>query len=108
MTHERRVHYVQTFQADEPEDHLRELSNKVNGLLKGQTNNWYNVTLEADATETTIEVEYARTGAMAMCVATSANAAGLACWTVVGEGTITVHHPSGIATDRTVGVLLVG
>ena len=55
MADERRVETVREFLTDRAEDLLRELGLTVNGLLKGQSNNYFLVTLtEGISTEITI------------------------------------------------------
>jgi len=113
MADERRVNEPQLYKfAGQPEDSFRELGDLLRSVLKGQTNNYFNVEFEPNATQTVVSVEYARTGGIANFSAASqsaatAIAAGLI-WTTVENGQFTVHHDSSSETGRLIGVTLAG
>jgi hypothetical protein len=109
MGNERRVQAVYERYEGETSEHIRKLAQSLNGLLKGQANNYFDVTLVPGETETEVRVEYARPGAMASLSAASASAAATAgVWTEVLHGVIVVHHDNSEATDRRFVVVLVG
>lgn len=112
MAGERRVESAREFQTEEPADEMRELAIKINGLLKGQSNNYFLVTMTPGANSTVIPVEFARVGSYANFSPTSQSAADAIAlgfvFTVVTDGQITVNHDADAATDRTLGVTLVG
>jgi hypothetical protein len=100
---------VPTFWKGPEEEHRRKLAQAINSLMKGQSNNGFEVTLNADATLTELTVEFARTGNIAQLQPMSASAAASLAnvWTEVTVGTVKLHHDSSPATDRKYGVVLV-
>jgi N-acetylmuramic acid 6-phosphate (MurNAc-6-P) etherase len=94
------------------EEHARLIAQGVNGLLKGQSNNVYTVTLDpTPATSTSVTVIHARPGQVAQLVAQSAAAAAEVAagtiYTEVQNGSIVIYHAAG-GSDRTFGVVLNG
>lgn len=93
-----------------PEEHLRKVSEKVNGLLIGELNNGY--VLELDVDSTTTEIFDARLDILRipLVVPLSASAAAVmgSLWVEPQNGKLTLHHDSSTATDRTVGVVFFG
>jgi hypothetical protein len=114
MSGERRVQTVREFMESSVEDHIRELASSINGLKKGQSNNYWLVDLETGA-ETTFALEYARIGSLAIVSPTNTRGADVISngftWAEVQNGRIVIHHDSDddpSAGARSVGVLLVG
>ena len=100
------------FWADRPEEAMRKLANVLDGVMKGQQNNDFSVTLRGTPEVTTaVSVEFSRTGLHAILSPT--NAAGAldfslgTTYAVAGNGSITIHHAAG-AADRSYGVILQG
>jgi len=90
------------------EEHLRKLAISVRGAMNGRTNNTQLVTLTADATSTAVEVDGVTDQTIAQLVPRTASAAVALAAGVVYQtsdtGTITIHHDSNAATDRTFGL----
>jgi hypothetical protein len=109
---ELRRQVVPGFLEGREKEHLRKISNIVNDLQKGRGNNHFDVTLVANATQTTIVVDWANAQSLATFHARSASAAQAiaagAVWTEVNKGEIVIHHDSQPATDRQLGVVLIG
>jgi hypothetical protein len=93
-----------------PEEHLRKVSEKVNGLLQGEANNGFVVALEAGATYTDIDDARLDTLRIPLLVPMSASAAATmgSLWVEPKNGSLRLHHSSSSATDRTVGVVFFG
>jgi hypothetical protein len=91
-------------------EHRRKLAGAVNGLLKGQLNNHYEVTLTPD--ETTTELVdpniTAETGALLSPLSASAALALANLYSVPTVGSVTFHHDSTSDTDRTFRIFLFG
>jgi hypothetical protein len=93
-----------------PEEHLRKCAQAINGILNGQTNNSYDLVLEAGESSTTITDE--RITAKTMAVLSPQNAAAAAdlasMWYVASGGQIVIHHPISASADRNLGVAIIG
>ena len=95
-----------------PEELARKTAQVLNGVMQGQTNNAFAVTLRGTPEVTTdITVEFSRSTQLAAVVPKSAAAAADyalgTTYAVAGNGTITVHHAAG-GTNREYGVVLQG
>lgn len=84
----------------------------VGDLLRGKTNNTFDVTLTASVTTTTLETELSTEDSLAFLVpktATAATAIGAgAVRTQCLVGSVVITHDSTADTDRTFGLLIVG
>jgi len=90
-----------------PQEHLRKLSQAINGILRGQCNNTDEVTLDASVTETTLESEkIVQHTVVVLSPRTSSAAAVSGLYITTTKGSATLHHDSSPATDRTFGVVL--
>ena len=95
-----------------PEEMGRKLAMVLAGVMKGQQNNDFSVTLRGSPEITTeILVEFSRPGLVAVLAPSNAAAAldfsiG-STYAVAGQGKITVHHADG-GSDREYGVVLQG
>lgn len=91
---------------------LRTVSEVVNNLLRGKTNNTGEVTLAASsATSTTLNNALIGPGSVIVLMPTTANAAA---WMNVvyvsarSNGSATLTHSANTATDRTFGFAVIG
>lgn len=111
-TARREAQAVEEFKST-PEELMRLLSQRVRDLQAGMGTNHFNVTLEADATETTIFVSYASVLSQvqfspASPAAATAIAAGTL-WYEASEGQVVIHHDSlPESEERKLGVILHG
>ncbi len=96
---------------ESPDEIFRKISQTVQGLLKGLSNNWRKVELVEDETVTEIGVEYAMSGMVALFspqdATTAAEIAAGTIWATVEEGKVVIHHGAASGT-RTLGVCLLG
>ena len=80
----------------ESREHSRKLAQVINGILDGQTNNHFLVTLDVGTTETTVPFPPARSGASVLLFPQNASAATLARLSDVfasgSDGVVTVSH----------------
>lgn len=109
---DRRVEEVPQFLEGRENELLRKLSQSVNDLQKGRGNFHFSVTLRPNALTTEVLVEYADSSHVvdfspASASSATAIAAGVV-WAEATTGKIVIHHDSQVATDRKLGVLLVG
>ncbi len=100
------------FWAGRPEELARKQAQVLNGVLRGQTNNVFVVTLRGTPEVTTVvTAEFSRSTQVAALVPkSSAAAVDFALGTtyaVAGNGSITINHEPG-ASDREYGVVLQG
>jgi hypothetical protein len=90
----------------------REVSNVVNSILSGKTNNTGSVTLAvASATTTTIFDERIGTESVILLMPTTANAASSLATTYVSarvKASATLTHTANILADKTFGYVIVG
>jgi len=93
-----------------PEEHIRKVSLAVRQMLEGKTNNYFDVTLEPDATQTIIERERVNIDSKVSLTPQSASAASAltSIWVEVSYGRITVHHDSQPDTDRSFAATVIG
>lgn len=92
---------------------LRKLSITVNSILKGKTNNVFEVTLDVSpATTTTLSNALIMPDSEAFLqakTATAATAIGAgAIYTTIAAGVLTINHDASASSDRTFAVLIVG
>lgn len=91
------------------DEHIRNIAQRVNGVLDGKTNNVTSVTLSAGATTTTLSdsrITADTTVTLTPKTASAAAATGIYATTSLGK--LTVGHNSDGAADRTFGVVLHG
>ena len=97
--------------ADEKE-HRRLMAQALNGLLEGQSNNGFKMTLTPGGTGTLYNrIGIAATSVPVLTPMTASAAQALAAgtvWATVTRGALTIHHGTGIGTDLTFGVALIG
>jgi len=93
-----------------PEEHTRKVALAVREILAGKTNNVGIVTLSANETTTVFEAERISFNSAIFLSPRSASAAGAtnSIWFEAGNGSVTIHHDSSTATDRTFGLVFVG
>jgi len=100
---------IQRFQEKLEADLLRKAVQAINGVLNGQTNNHFRVTLTAGTDQTIIEApDVASSLAAAVFSSMSDSVTGEEIWIEVGNGTFTVHHEELAGTDRMIGVTIHG
>ena len=82
----------------------------VNGMMKGETNNNFDVTLTASATQTTVSEAAVTIGVVPYFTPRSASAAAALAnlWTESKPGSLIIHHDSSADTDRTFTVCIFG
>ena len=104
---------VPDFLVDEKE-HRRQIARQVNGLLQGKLNVALDVTLTANAGNTTItDARIGATSAVVPAMALTVHAASeLASGNVyvdgLTKGSCVVHHSNNAQTDRTIRFLILG
>jgi len=93
-----------------PEEHLRKVSEKVNGILTGELNNGFVVELDPGVVFTDIIDSRLDALRVPLVVPMSASAAAAmgSLWVQPQNGKIRLHHDASAATDRTVGVVFFG
>lgn len=91
-------------------EHLRKLAQAVNGVLVGETNNHFSITLEVDSVLTEISDPIFDSEKSVFFSSKSENAAVALCFlsTELTKGKLKIHHSSSSTTDRTYGVIVVG
>jgi hypothetical protein len=92
------------------EEHLYRISQAINGLLKGQMSNTFDVTLTAGETTTTIVdgIIHAASCPTASPKTASAAAALTSLYFIANKGSLVIHHDSDPATDRTFCIAVFG
>ena len=92
-------------------EHNRKIAQSVNGILNGQTNNIFVVTLEADTTSTTVQFPPARAGGSVLITAQDSTAATLArtsdIYAVSNSGEVEITHGTA-SGGETFSVLVAG
>jgi hypothetical protein len=79
-------------------EHIRKIAQSVNGILMGQTNNHFTITLEAGVEPLTVPFSSAKTGASVLLFPQNAGASALggvyatASTDVNGNGQVVVNH----------------
>lgn len=98
------------FWAGTDEEQIRKISFAVRHMMAGKTNNYFDVTLKADATQTVIERKRVNIDSKVSLTPSSANAASAlaSLWVAVSFGKITINHDSNAATDRTFACTVIG
>jgi hypothetical protein len=95
---------VPEFWKGNEEEHRRKMSQAINQIQKGVTNNHYTVTLSANATTTEVRHPPARSGSgVQITPKTASAAASLAAGGIFVEtetGKAIIHHDASAATDR--------
>jgi len=95
-----------------PAEHLRRVAQAINGLLDGQGNNHFTITLDANSLTTQVlyvPVNINTAVQLTPASATAATAVGAGVvWYDVTSGVITIHHDSTADTDRKFAVLVNG
>lgn len=113
MSHssEHRSEMPPTFWAS-PEEMGRKLSNSVRGILRGETNNHFTVTLDAGTDCTEIRYTSARPGMAIQITAQNQAAAAFQrvndVWGTSETGLVKVCHDATAAGTETYGVVVVG
>lgn len=92
----------------ELKEHIRKITDAVNGLLSGRTNNWYDVTLTQNATETILISPLVGLQTRAYLSPRTESAALARVWSTAADGILTIHHDAAPDPDRQFTVLLVG
>ncbi len=95
---------------ESPDELYRLLSQGIRGLLDGETNNTFVVTLDTNSTTTTVTDPRVGITTVALMTPQSATAAGemTSVWVTVTEAVLTIHHPSTGIADRVWGVAIFG
>jgi hypothetical protein len=103
------LHVPEYWNWKKPEEHLRKCAQAINGLLRGESNNTFVVSLEASASETEIDDERITINTTAILSPRSAAAAAEmgSIWYAATKGVLTIHHPVGTG-DRSLGVAIFG
>lgn len=86
---------------------LRKVSDAVNGLMKGQSNNHYLVTLDRQGTTTELKSQIVGPQTAVFLGPRTPEAAAYTPWFSIEPGVVTFHHDL-VDADRTYSVLLVG
>jgi hypothetical protein len=74
-------------------EHIRKIAQSVNGILMGQTNNHFTITLEFEETSTTVPFSSAKTGASVLLFPQNAGASALGgVYATASDGQVTVNH----------------
>jgi hypothetical protein len=99
-----RAQVVPEFWKEDEAEHRRKLSQAVNMLMKGVSNNHFTVTLDAEETTTEVMHPPVRSGAGVQITPASSSAAtsfasGLI-WVETENGKAIIHHDASSATDR--------
>ncbi len=88
----------------EGSEHSRKIAQAVNGILNGQTNNTFVVTLEEGATDSTVRFTPARAGGSALLFPQNSSAASLARTTDVfattSTGQVVVTHGAAVGGEQ--------
>ena len=88
----------------EPKEHSRKIVQALNGVLNGQTNNTFQVTLEAGATSTSVSFVPARDGGSALFFPQNAAAATLArtsdVYASTKSGEVVITHGEAAGGER--------
>lgn len=91
---------------------LRNIIDRINGLIDGRSNASGDVTLTAGATSTLVESPIFNANARVLLTPKTANAAAAAATTyanmTAGGGSFTVTHANAVSTDRTFAYLVIG
>lgn len=92
------------------EEQIRKITLIQREMLAGKTNNYFDVTLAANASETIIDRERVNIDSKVSLTPTSATAAAAlaSLWVSVSFGRITIHHDSNAATDRIFACTVIG
>jgi len=92
------------------EEQIRKVSLAVRHIIAGKTNNFFDVTLVADATQTIVIRDRVNIDSKVSLTPSSASAAGalVSLWVEVSFGKITIHHDSDPATDRSFAGTVIG
>lgn len=94
------------------DEHRRKLAQSVRGLLRGESNNHFTVTLEAGASETEIPYQSSRAGVSP--VLTPLSEAGSAflrtktLWCEAQPGKVVVHHDPSATGEERFSLVIVG
>jgi hypothetical protein len=87
-------------------EHIRKIAQSVNGILMGQTNNHFTITLEAGVEPLTVPFSSAKTGASVLLFPQNADASALggvyatASTDINGNGQVTVNHGSATGGEK--------
>lgn len=112
MANEQRVKQIPEADFGQPEEHIRRICQLINGLVEGQGNNHYVVTLTPNAVVTRIIAHKAsKLSAVQLSPMSAAAAMAMsagAVYATVEQNEITLNHDSDAATDRIFGVVLNG
>jgi len=92
----------------DPEEHVFKLTQSLNGLLNGETNNVLSVTLNPSSTTTEISDDRIHPNTVPILVPKTASAAATIWSYNASKGKVTLTHDSDPASDRRFGVLLFG
>ena len=77
----------------ENSEHVRKIAQSVNGILMGQTNNHFTITLEAGEPSLTVPFSSAKTGASVLLFPQNAGASSLGgVYASASNGQVTVNH----------------
>lgn len=97
---------------DDLRKYQRLISQVVNGLMSGRSNNVLDVTLDANAATTNVVDSRIGVNTVAVCVPTTANASAIATpyrdFTNPLNGEMDIIHANDANTDKTFKVILVG
>lgn len=89
----------------------RRLSDTVNNILAGKSNNWGDITLTANSATTTLADFRIGINSVILLQPKTANAAGALSTTYFdtpGDGSVTINHANNAQNDRTFRYVLVG
>ena len=88
----------------EPGEHSRKIAQAVNGILNGQTNNTFLVTLEESTNQSIVQFPPARAGGSALLFPQNSSAAALARTTDVfattTAGQVIITHGAAVGGER--------
>jgi hypothetical protein len=109
MAVDHRTRFVPLF-LERADEHRRKLAQAINALLAGKSNNHFTTTLRANQITTEVQFTESRAGVVPLLVPLSASAALTIAnfWTEPQDKKVIIHHDSSAATDRQVGVVIVG
>lgn len=93
-----------------PDEQMRKTAISLNGLMDGEMNNLFVVTLDANVTQTQVVDTRIKTYTIAVISPQNALAAAdmASIWHTAETGILTIHHPLSLAADRVVGVVCYG
>ncbi len=91
-----------------PEEHLRRVVQRLNGLLIGRGNSHHFMTLVADETETRLTLVGASVGSVALFSPMTESAAAATVYARCEKDVVILTHDSDPATDRDFGVVIYG